>query len=109
MVINDPSLLVGQMLHAVLVSSTSAKLNAIICLVIVGVLMFYQRRGSRHRPVISFLAYMVVLAYAAVPFKLIFGLYPQSSWLVVVANVLICAAVLWCRGNVARLIDVLRL
>ncbi|RBP12471.1 putative 3TM holin [Pseudocitrobacter faecalis] len=109
MVINDPSLLVGQMLHAVLASDASAKVNAVICLVIVGVLMFYQRRGSRHRPVISFLAYMAVLAYAAIPFKLIFGLYSQSSWLVVVVNVLICAAVLWCRGNVARLIDVLRL
>ncbi len=109
MVINDPSLLVGQMLHAVLASDASAKVNAVICLVIVGVLMFYQRRGSRHRPVISFMAYMAVLAYAAIPFKLIFGLYPQSSWLVVVVNVLICAAVLWCRGNVARLIDVLRL
>ncbi|HFN3879848.1 TPA: phage holin family protein [Escherichia coli] len=108
MVVNDPVLMLSQVINAVLNSDTTAKVNSIICLVIVGVLMFYQRRGSRHRPVVSFLAYLTIVVYASVPFKLIFGLYPQSHWLVIVGNVVICAAVLWARGNVARLIDVLR-
>jgi lipopolysaccharide export LptBFGC system permease protein LptF len=41
MVINDPAALA----------------NAVICAVIVCALMFYQRRGARHRPGISILAY----------------------------------------------------
>jgi hypothetical protein len=108
MVVNDPVLMIGQLVNAVLNSDATAKVNSIICLVIVGALMLYQRRGSRHRPVVSFLAYMTILVYASVPFKLIFGLYPESHWLVVVSNVLICAAVLWARGNMARIIDALR-
>nr|WP_190287010.1 phage holin family protein [Citrobacter koseri] len=89
-------------------SDTTAKINSIISLLIMGALMFYQRRGSRHRPVVSFLAYLTILVYATIPFKLIFGLYHDSHWLVVLMNVLICAAVLWVRGNVARLVDVMR-
>lgn len=89
-------------------SDPSAMVNAGICAVIVLVLMFYQREGARHRPTISLLAYFVVLVYASVPFRYLFGLYQESHWMVVIVNLLICAAVLWARGNVARLVDTLR-
>ncbi|EOA4402468.1 phage holin family protein [Citrobacter amalonaticus] len=86
-------------------SDPSAMINALICGVIVLVLMFYQRGGARHRPMISMLAYFVVLIYASIPFRYLFGLYQESHWMVVIVNLLICGAVLWVRGNVARLID----
>ncbi|MCM7917103.1 phage holin family protein [Enterobacter hormaechei] len=86
----------------------SAVFNAFICVAIVIVLMFYQRHGARHRPFISFLAYITVLVYAAIPLQFIFGLYRDSSWLVVIANILIFAAVLKVRGNMACLVDHLR-
>lgn len=86
----------------------SAMINAGICAVIVLALMFYQRDGARHRPIVSLLAYFTVLVYASIPFRYLFGLYQESHWMVVIINILICAAVLWARGNVARLIDVLR-
>ncbi len=89
-------------------SDPSAMINAGICAVIVLVLMFYQRGGARHRPIVSLLAYLTVLVYASIPFRYLFGLYQESHWLVVIVNILICAAVLWARGNVARLIDALR-
>lgn len=91
-----------------MVSDPSAFFNALICGVIVVALMFYQRGGARHRPLISLVAYFTVLIYASVPFRYLFGLYHESHWSVVLGNVLICAAVLWARGNVARLVDVLR-
>nr|WP_279116714.1 phage holin family protein [Enterobacter soli] len=91
-----------------MVIEPAALANAIISAVIVIVLMFYQRGGARHRPLISLMAYFTVLVYASVPFRYLFGLYHESHWFVVLANVLICAAVLWARGNVARLIDALR-
>lgn len=90
------------------VNDPSALANAVICAVIVLALMFYQRGGSRHRPGISVLAYLMVLVYASIPFRFLFGLYESSHWLVVLANILICGAVLWFRGNVARLVDALR-
>ncbi|EPC2361194.1 TPA: phage holin family protein [Citrobacter freundii] len=90
------------------VSDSTAVINAAICSVIVVVLMFYQREGARHRPVISLLAYFVVLVYASVPLRYLFGLYHDSHWLVVIVNLLICAAVLRARGNVASLINLLQ-
>ncbi|HDZ1147009.1 TPA: phage holin family protein, partial [Klebsiella pneumoniae] len=45
-------------------SDPSAIVNAVICAVIVGALMFYRRDGSRHRPMISLMAYFTVLVYA---------------------------------------------
>ncbi|UQQ43578.1 phage holin family protein [Enterobacter roggenkampii] len=89
-------------------SDPSAMVNALICGVIVLALMFYQRGGARHRPLISLMAYFTVLVYASVPFRYLFGLYHESHWFVVLVNVLICAAVLWARGNIARLVDALR-
>ncbi|CAH6082919.1 phage holin family protein [Citrobacter koseri] len=91
-----------------MVSDPSAFFNALICGVIVVALMFYQRGGARHRPLISLMAYFTVLVYASIPFRYLFGLYQESHWMVVIINILICAAVLWARGNVARLIDTLR-
>ncbi|MBD5735142.1 phage holin family protein, partial [Citrobacter freundii] len=68
----------------------------------------YPRDGARHRPAISLRADFVVRVYASVPFRYLFGLYQESHWMVVIVNFLICAAVLWARGNVARLVDTLR-
>ncbi|MBJ9008866.1 phage holin family protein [Citrobacter koseri] len=89
-------------------SDPSAMINAGICAVIVLSLMFYQRDGARHRPIVSLLAYFTVLVYASIPFRYLFGLYQESHWMVVIINILICAAVLWARGNVARLINILQ-
>lgn len=89
-------------------SDPSAMVNAGICAVIVLVLMLYQREGARHRPAISLLAYFFVLVYASVPLRYLFGLYHDSHWLVVIVNLLICAAVLRARGNVASLINLLQ-
>ncbi|HCJ7694155.1 TPA: phage holin family protein [Citrobacter freundii] len=91
-----------------MLNDPSAFFNALICGVIVVALMFYQRGGARHRPLISLMAYFTVLVYASVPFRYLFGLYQESHWMVVIVNLIICAAVLKSRGNVARLIDTLR-
>ncbi|WP_447215655.1 phage holin family protein, partial [Citrobacter pasteurii] len=45
---------------------------------------------------------------ASVPLRYLFGLYHDSHWLVVIVNLLICAAVLRARGNVASLINLLQ-
>lgn len=89
-------------------SELTAFFNTLICAVIVVILMLYQRGGSRHRPLISLMAYLTVLIYASVPFCYLFGLYRESHWFVVLANILICGAVIRVQGNLARLVDTLR-
>ncbi|MGX5089133.1 phage holin family protein [Enterobacter sp. UPMP2052] len=91
-----------------MVIETTALANAIISGVTVFTLMFYQRRGAKHRPMISLIAYFMVLVDASDPTRYLFGVYRESHWFVVLVNVLICAAVLWARGNMARLDDALR-
>lgn len=90
-------------------SDPIATANALICVVIVVVLMFYRKKGARHRPWISHLAYLAVLVYASVPIAYLCGLYAESHWLVALVNLIICIVVLRSRGNVARLVDALRL
>lgn len=82
--------------------------NIFACTVTALVLMFYRRGDSRHRPWISWLAYLAVLVYASVPFRFAFDISHEPHWLIVVVNMLICAAVLWVRGNIARLVDMRR-
>ncbi|MFW0766712.1 phage holin family protein [Trabulsiella odontotermitis] len=85
-----------------------ALINAVVCIVVAGTLMFYKRRGARHRKHVSRLAYLAVLGYASIPFMLIYGLYQSSSWPVVAGNTLICGVLIWHRGNFARIVDHLR-
>jgi len=89
-------------------SDPTALVNALISAVIVIALMFYQRGGARHRPLVSLMAYFTVLVYASVPLRYLFGLYHESHWVVVLVNIMICVAVLWAKGNVARVIDAVR-
>lgn len=91
------------------ISDPAATVNTVICIVIAGALMFYRRKGARHRPWISWLAYVAVLAYSSIPFSYLCGLYSESHWLVVAVNLIICAVVVRARGNIARLTDALRL
>lgn len=85
-----------------------ALLNALISSLIVITLMFYQREDARHRPAISMLAYLLVLVWASVPLRFLFGLSTSPHWLVVAGNLIFCALLLRHKGNLARLVDFLR-
>lgn len=64
-----------------------ALINAIVCALITLNLMFYRRACyRRHRPWISYTAYLLVLTYASIPFRYLFGLYESTHWLVVSVN-----------------------
>ncbi|WP_096219047.1 phage holin family protein, partial [Enterobacter hormaechei] len=69
---------------------------------------FYRRGASRHRKWVSRLAWLITVVYSSVPLADLCGIYPHSSWLTITANVLILTALVSVRGNVARLIDLLR-
>ena len=92
MVLNDPT----------------ATLNALLCAGVVITLMFYRRGDSRHRPWISRVAGLITVTYSAVPLAYLCGIYPHSSWATIGANVIFLSVLVAVRGNVARLVDLLR-
>ena len=92
MVLNDPT----------------ATINALLCAGVVLTLMFYRRGDSRHRPWISRVAGLITVTYSAVPLAYLCGIYPHSSWATIGANVIFLSVLVAVRGNVARLVDLLR-
>ncbi|XTZ40054.1 phage holin family protein [Salmonella enterica] len=90
------------------VSNLPGVVNVVICLVIVMALFLYRRNGAAHKPVLSWLSYLLIMGYALIPFRFLFNHYPGSDWVVVVLNLAVCVLVLWARGNVSRIIGLLR-
>ncbi|TQN81008.1 UNVERIFIED_ORG: putative 3TM holin [Citrobacter freundii] len=83
-------------------------LNVALCAVIVLTLFFYRRKGSRHKPLVSWLAWLLMLVYAVVPLSYLCGLPLPDGWGVVLGNLLFCALVVWARGNVSKILSLLR-
>lgn len=82
--------------------------NVLTCTAIVIRLMFFRKPGARHNWWASWLAYLLILSYASVPFRFFFHYYSSPHWAAVIINLIICAAVFRSRGNVAQLLHVLR-
>ncbi|MEM6159647.1 phage holin family protein [Erwinia sp. P6884] len=82
--------------------------NVATCSAIVLRLMFYRTKGELHQSWASWLAYIIILAYAAVPFRFFFDHYDHATWTSVMFNLIFCAAVYRSKGNVALLFRVLR-
>ncbi|QGN37873.1 phage holin family protein [Klebsiella oxytoca] len=87
-------------------SNLPALINSVLCFFITVNLMFYRRVQDRtYRPWISYTAYLLVITYASIPFRYLFGLYESTHWLVVIVNFFVFIAVFLVKGNIAHLID----
>lgn len=71
-------------------------------------LMMFRKHGAHHQVWASWLAYVIVLAYASIPFRYFFDHYDHASWASVAINLIFCAAVFRARGNMALIFAVLR-
>ena len=92
MVLNDPLVITN------VITATAIALR----------LMMFRKPGAHHQGWASWLAYVIVLAYASVPFRFLFDHYNQASWASVLINLIFCAAVFRARGNMALIFAVLR-
>lgn len=92
MVINDP-LVIG---------------NVVLCSLVVIRLSFFRKKGATHRTWASWLAYLLILAYATVPLRFMFDHYTSTHWAAFAINAIICVAVYRTGGNVAKLFSTLR-
>lgn len=78
-------------------------INSTACGLIALRLMFYTRNGAEHKPLISFMAYLIVVATGSVPIRALMGDYPVHDISEAVLNTVICIAVFAAHGNVSKL------
>ncbi|MBA8561385.1 phage holin family protein [Citrobacter freundii] len=83
-------------------------LNVALCTVIVLALFFYRRKDATHKPLVSWLAWLLMLVYALAPLRFLCGLATSVSWAVVLVNLVSCMLVVWARGNVSKILSLLR-
>ncbi|RRW94322.1 phage holin family protein [Pandoraea apista] len=65
--------------------------------------MLFRRAAGSHRPAAAWLAYVLTLATASVPIRVIFGAHPAVDVTTVAINAVFCMAVYAVRGNVVDL------
>ncbi|HBC9058979.1 TPA: phage holin family protein [Escherichia coli] len=83
-------------------------LNVALCTIIVLTLFFYRRKDATYKPLISWLAWLLMLFYAFSPLRHLYGHPLPANWLVVGANLLFCVLVICARGNVSKLFSLRR-
>ena len=77
--------------------------NAAVCMLIIVRLFTYRRRGAQHRAPGSWLAYVLMVACAAVVVRIIFGQYTSADWAETLLNITLCASIYAARGNVMHI------
>lgn len=80
-----------------------AIMDALLCGLIAARLLMFNRAGATHRPLVSLLAYFVIVAAGAVPVLTLFGAAPCPGWHRVLLDAVLCLAVLAVRGNLMEL------
>lgn len=87
-----------------MVGNLPGLLNVALCTVIVLALFFYPT----HKPLVSWLAWLLMLVYAVAPLSYLCGRPLPGNWAAVLANLLFCVLVVWARGNVSKILSLLR-
>lgn len=83
-------------------------LNVSSCTVIVLTLFFYRRKDATHKPLMSWLAWLLMFLYAFVPLSYLCGRPLEENWLAVGLNLLFCVLVIRARGNVTKILSLRR-
>ncbi|EFA4306444.1 TPA: phage holin family protein [Escherichia coli] len=91
-----------------MVSDVAGQVNVFVCVAVVLGLLVFRWRDAAHKPVMAWMTYLLMLGYAIIPLRWLYGTYTQSSWLVVVLNLVFCALIVWSRGNVSKIISLRR-
>nr|WP_314983508.1 phage holin family protein [uncultured Pantoea sp.] len=66
-------------------------------------LMLFSKKGRTHKPLISWLAAGLIVAYGNFVLLWLFGLYRAAGWPIVISHALVCIVVFIARGNVSRI------
>lgn len=77
-------------------------INAGICLLLALCLLVFRRDGATHRPLVSLLAYLLIVSAGSVAVLTLFGLVEQAQLPQLFINLVLLLALLAQRGNVAE-------
>lgn len=82
--------------------------NVLLSSAIVVRLMLFRNPALRYQWWAAWLAYLMIVAYASVPFRYLFAHYTHTHWASVMINAIFCAAVYRANGNIAHIFRVLK-
>ena len=78
--------------------------NAVVCLLIMFRLMFFNKTGKSYRRGVSLFAYMIILSAGYTAFRIIHGDYMQVDPGEFMLNATVCVAVWLAGGNLAKFV-----
>lgn len=78
--------------------------NAVVCLLIMFRLMFFNKTGKSYRRGVSLFAYLIILSAGYTAFRIIHGDYMQVDSGELMLNTTICIAVWLAGGNLAKFV-----
>lgn len=76
-------------------------INAVVCGLISLRLITFDKTGLNHRPFMSFIAYVIIVATGSVPIRMITGDPVQQDISQTLLNIIMCIALFAMKGNVA--------
>lgn len=80
------------------------EINVVICLLIALRIALFNKRGRRHRPIVTIVAAVAGVLFGCVPVLYLYGFYKGMGIPVLITNLVICMRVFYVRGNIARLL-----
>ncbi|MFI8418121.1 phage holin family protein [Serratia sp. NPDC078756] len=86
-----------------MVSEILLIVNALVCALSALRLMTFRRAGGAHRPLAAWCAYLLIIASASVPIRVLAGEYVSADWSETLINIAFCVTVWAARGNVMQL------
>jgi len=78
--------------------------NAIVCLLIMFRLLFFNKKGKSHRPAVALFAYLIILASGYIAFRIAHGDYAQADPSEFMLNLAVCISVWLAGGNLAKFV-----
>lgn len=78
-------------------------INALACFLTTVRLLSFRRGKGRHRPLVSWCAYILIVACATVFIRIITGKYHHADWGETAINIMLSIVILLSKGNITHL------
>ena len=78
--------------------------DAVVCLLIMFRLLFFNKKGRSHRPAVALFAYLIIIASGYTAFRISHGQYVQADPGEFMLNLTVCVSVWLSGGNLAKFV-----
>ncbi len=84
-------------------STLILNINAVACFLTAVRLLSFRRGYGRHRPLVSWCAYILIVASATVFIRIITGKYHHADWGETAINIILSISIFLSKGNLMHL------